>query len=90
MIFITHEQLRVRGVREDIDVETIELLHDLYQHGWTKEDLLEMVRLATLSIDELHKEAMEKLERIVKEYEAEDERAKKEFILNNAEKLWKR
>lgn len=89
MIFITHEQLRVRGVREDIDVETIELLHDLY-HGWTKEDLLEMVRLATLSIDELHKEAMEKLERIVKEYEAEDERAKKEFILNNAEKLWKR
>ena len=65
MIMVINDLVRVRGTKLDVEVETIELLHDLYEHGKTKRDLIEMVELATMSDDELSKKAMEAIEKVL-------------------------
>ena len=67
MITVINDLVRVRGTKFDVEVETIMLLHDLYEHGRTKRDLIEMVELATMPDDELSKKAMDVIEKIISE-----------------------
>lgn len=67
MICVVNDMVRMKGAKHEIEVETIEILNELYKHGRTKENLLEMVELATMSTDELAKKAMAALDKVLSE-----------------------
>ena len=67
MIMVVNDAVRMTGDKCDIEVETIVILHALYEHGTSKKDLHELVDLATMSDDELHKKAMNVIEKVLTE-----------------------
>lgn len=67
MIMVVNDMVRMSGVKCDLEVETIEILNELYKHGTSKKALHELVDLATMPEDELHKKAMDVIEKIISE-----------------------
>lgn len=64
---VVNDMVRMSGAKCDLEVETIEILNELYKHGTSKEALHRLVDLAVTPEDELHKKAMDVIEKIISE-----------------------
>ena len=67
MIMVVSDVVRMTGDKCDLEVETIEILYELYKHGTSKKALHKLVDLATMSDEELHKKAMDVIEKVISE-----------------------